>query len=113
MLITFPLQLCLRDRVGVTLQVHRLCCWNMTALHFLLLWDVALICLGSIGYGKFVYTMDKVIRKWGHVTQKAFILGLMTLVIPVRAMLKDAVCCCQLQPFTWRNYASYRKTHSS
>ena len=38
----------------------------------------------SIGYSKFVYTIDKVIHKWGHVTQKAFILGVMTLAIPVK-----------------------------
>ena len=67
----------------------------------------------SIGYSKFVYTIDKVIRKWGHVTQKALLVGVMTLVIPVKGTVEGR---CVLLPVTaiqLHNYPSYRKTLSS
>jgi len=67
----------------------------------------------SIGHSKFVYTMDKVIHKWGHVTQKTFLLGVMTLVIPVKGTVEGR---CLLLPVTaiqLHNYPSYRKTRSS
>jgi len=67
----------------------------------------------SIGYSKFVYTIDKVIHKWGHVTQKALLLGVMTLVTPVKDTVEGH---CVLLPVTaihLHNYPSYRKTRSS
>jgi len=66
-----------------------------------------------IGYSKFVCTIDKVIHKWGHVIQKAFLLGVMTLVIPVKGSVEGR---CVLLPVTaihLHNYPSYRKTRSS
>ena len=67
----------------------------------------------SIGYSKCAYTIDKVIHKWGHVTQKAFLVGVMNPVIPVKGTVEGR---CVLLPVTaiqLHNYASYRKTRSS
>lgn len=67
----------------------------------------------SIGYSKFVYTIGKVIHKWGHVTQKAFLVGVMTLVVSFKGTDEGR---CVLLPVTaiqFHNYPSYRKTRSS
>jgi len=67
----------------------------------------------SIGYSKFVYTIGKVIHKLGHVTQKAFLLGVMTLVILVKCTVEGRSVLLPVTAIQLHNYPSYRKTRSS
>jgi hypothetical protein len=67
----------------------------------------------SIGYSKFVYTIDKPIVQWGHVTKNAFVLGVMTLFTLAKNNVEGRCVLLQVTAIQLHNYPSHRKTRSS
>lgn len=67
----------------------------------------------SIGYNKFVYRIDKRILQWGHVTNNAFVLGVITLFTLVKDNMEGRCVLLQVTAIQLHNYPSHRKTRGS